>query len=509
MVSLMKNALKPYDDLLGEAYGGDPAWQPEVREGISFGRFSTRLAEVKDSVAQVREWLEGGIDARKIAIVAPDIEEYWPALELYFRQEGIPASKPSTARLGSYLELARWMSTLRTAVSKVSSGDLEVFLFAGQAEARLSFDEFRVLFSNVYDVNDLSRARHLFEAAETTEAETAPDSARPLSVAEFLAWALKYWHSGSDTARLVSLLQVIGQEVPPALELTAAQWLGYVEGLVARRELTLRAPDETGVWCVSLSSADWLPATHAIFVNLCESALRSVENSPVSSSEGQKIFADTGYAVGTTDRQEHEFEFLWFLNREWTELRLNFAATDFQGRVLTPSRLWMWAGFTSGQLKLRPESPRFTRWDEIQKQPVDAIAGAHGFSGVRVEGLKLALARDVDASVSGWKPSREERVSASSLRKYWSCPFIFAAERRFRLSDDPVLDLDLDRRTRGNLLHAIAETLSAEPPRWDWSDGELAEIVETARARQKILLGDERLWPAVRAQHIRLARCFS
>lgn len=74
-IHLMKNALKPYEDILQERFQGDPRWRPEVATQIEFGRFSTQLAEVKDGVSRVRSWLESGVDAQKIAFVAPDIEE--------------------------------------------------------------------------------------------------------------------------------------------------------------------------------------------------------------------------------------------------------------------------------------------------------------------------------------------------------------------------------------------------------------------------------------------------
>ncbi|MBX3021721.1 MAG: PD-(D/E)XK nuclease family protein [Bdellovibrionales bacterium] len=500
-VSLMKNTLRPYDDLLAQPYKGDPEWQPSVSSALEFGRFSTQLAEVKDAVGRVRAWLDSGVQPQQIAVVAPDIEEYWPALQMYAQQEGIAFCKPVTARLGSFLEMARWISTLRTALAKVSAADLEMFLFSMQDQPRLSFEDFRVLFTHVYDSYDLRRASYLFESAVTPL-----DAARTLRASEFLIWTLKFWSTAAPTQRLLALLQVIGQEVPPDLELLPHQWLSYFEGILARREQTLRPADENGVWCVSLSSADWLPVTHGVFLNLSEGALRSVENTPVSSGEAQKIYADTGYAVGTSDHQENEFELLWFLKREWNELRLCFAATDFEGRVLTPSKLWMWAAFTNEQLKHQPEAPRVTRWDEIQRQSPAQLAEVRRWDKVRQQGLETGLTRDTSIAVSTWKPSARERVSASSLERYWNCPFQFAAERKLKLSDAPALDLDLDRRTRGSLLHALAERLTEEPLRFDWSDEELGDLIERCRADEKIRLGDERMWPALKAQHTRLAR---
>lgn len=501
-LALMKNTLKPYESLLDENNSGSMAWQPTVEKSFAFGRYSTQLAEVKDAVAQVRLWLEQGAKPHSIAIVAPDIEEYWPSLRLYLKEEGIAVAKPETAKLGGFLEMAEWMSTLRTASARVNTSDLEVYFFARKNAPKLSFNEFRVLFSHVYDSTDFQRAAHLFASDE------APSATDYISVEEFLGWSLRYWDPDAEQSRLFSLLQVIGQEVPRSLKLKPSQWLSYLEGLLARRECTLQSADESGVWCVSLTSADWLPVERAIFLNLNEGALRSIENSPVSSAEGQRIFTDTGYALGTTDRQELEFEFLWFLKKNWQELRLCFSATDFQGKVLTPSKLWMWAGFISEQLKHHPEAPRLTRWDELQMRSIEELGIARRYSTDRVVALKTALARDTDISVNEWGRLVPERLSASSLDRYWACPFIFASERQFKLSDDPALDLDLDRRTRGVLLHGILERLGAEPFRATWSDEEICQLIEEVKVSEKVQLGEERLWPAIRDQHLRLARQF-
>jgi len=501
-ISLMQNALKPYADLLPEPYRGDPNWQPRVHHSLEFGRFSTQLAEVKDCVSRVRYWLDSGIAAEKIAIVAPDIEHYWPVLRMYLREEGIPVAKPITARLGSFIEMAQWISTLRTVLAKISANDLQVHFFTAQNQPRLSFDEFRVLFSNVYDSGDLKRARRLFEGKLT------PPDSEPQKIDEFLLWALKFWSASAPKERLTSLLQVIGAEVPAKLKLWPSQWLSYFEGLLARREITLQPAQEQGIWCVSLSSADWLEIQHAVFLNLSEGALRDQITSPVSASEVQKIFTDTGFALGSTDRQELEFELLWFLTRQWTELQLNFSASDFQGSVQTPSRMWLWASLMNERLRKDPQMPGTTRWDEVQNQPLDAWATFRGLSPEHVAGVSAGFARDFDGKLNTWKPDSKVKISASSLEKFWECPFIFAAQRKFKLSDDPVLDLDLDRRTRGNLLHALVERLLADPIRWDWTDLELGELVDQTREEIEIQMGDERLWPAVRAQHVRLGRVF-
>jgi RecB family exonuclease len=488
-LALMPETLRPYEPLLGSPYKGRSDWQPEANENLSFGRFTTQLAEVKDAVARVRAWLDSGVKPQQIAVVAPDIEGYWPALRMYFEQEGIPVNKPVTTKVGGFLEMNRWLSSLRTALGKLKTPDLEMALFGLTERPRLPVAEFRRLFTHIYGDDDLRRAEKLFESRETPKGECA--------LKDFLIWALTQWPGGGNIERFEKLLGIIGQEVPMGLKLPPGEWLSYFEGLLARREETLEKGIEGGVWCLSLSSAHWLPVTHGVLLNLNEAALRSVERSPVSPSDAQMVLQDTGFALGSTERQQLEFELIWFLQRPWQELRLTFAAHDFQGAVLTPSRLWMWSAFTNGQFKKRAEAPLSTRWDERQRVPV-----------AESEGLKLGLLRDRDSSHSTWTRTKDNSFSASRLERYWECPFLFAVQKRLRLSDEPALDLDLDRRTRGRLLHAILEKLTVEPMRFDWSEAELTDVIQQCRAEIDAVVADERLWPALVAQHLRLARMF-
>lgn len=490
-LALMPDTLRPYEPLLEKPFKGRADWQPAVSDALSFGRFTTQLAEVKDAVARVRGWLENGVPAAQIAVVAPDIEGYWPALRMYFEHEGVPVNKAVTTKIGGFVEMNRWISSMRTALGRLKTPDLEMALFGMTERPRLQVAEFRRLFTHIYGEGDLARAEKLFESKAAPKAES--------TLKEFLVWALSQWPGGGNVDRLENLLGVVGQEVPLGLKLPAGEWLSYFEGLLARREETLARAPEGGVWCVSLSSAHWLPVTHAIFLNLNESALRSVERSPVSPADAQMVLQDTGFALGSNERQQLEFELIWFLQRPWRELRLTFSAHDFQGAVLTPSRLWMWSAFANGKFKKQAEAPLVTRWDEIQRRPLSEDAP---------EGLKMGLRRDRDGALSTWAVAKELSFSASRLERYWECPFLFAVQKRLRLSDEPALDLDLDRRTRGRLLHAILEKLSVEPLRFDWSDAELSELIEQCRAETQAEVADDRLWPALHAQHLRLARTF-
>jgi len=489
--ALMPETMRPYEVLLDKPYKGISTWQPECGGHMTFGRFTTQLSEVKDAVARVRQWLDQGVSPEDIAITAPDIEAYWPALRLYLGREGVPVHKATTAKVGGMLEMSRWLAALRTSLQKVKSADLEMSLFGMNDAPALQVSEFRRLFSHIYDEADLKRAENLFSRkARLNASEQIP-------LQDFLSWALGHWPDSGDLQRLENLLGVAGQEVPYELQLPANEWLSYFEGLLARREETLERAAAGGVWCVSISSAHWMPATHGIILNMNEAALRSLERSPVSAGEAAKILQDTGFALGPVEHQQLEFELLWFWQRPWRELRLTFAGHDFQGQVLTPSRLWMWSALANGQFKKDPEAPKATRWDELQRVAEASRAG-----------LRQGLERDETGAGSHWSKTAGGSFSASRLERFWECPFVFAAQKRLHLSDDPALDLDLDRRTRGRLLHAILDKLTAEPVRFDWSEEELLQVIEQCRSQEEVQLADERLWPPVRDQHLTLAKLF-
>jgi len=403
--------------------------------------------------------------------------------------------------------MSHWIASLRTRLGKVSSGDLETHFFAGVDQPPLSVDEFRVLFTHVFGAHDLARAERLFASGASIESQS------DAGVRDFLVWAMQSWRSGRPTERLLHLLQIVGQEVPVHVALPAVEWLSYLEGLLARREMSLTPAHEAGVACVSLSSANWLEVSHAVIMNLCENDLRYLQTSQVSTGEALKIFNDTGFALSSVDRQELEFELLWLWERPWTELQLSFAETDFSGSVLTPSRLWMWSGIVHQKWQKTPQVAQSTRWDEIQRLDFEGWARARDLE-MTEEGrlwsqrLALGLKRDVDASVSTWKPLENLRISASSLERYFECPFVFAAQRLFKLLDQPLLDLDLDQRTRGQLLHSLLEELLREPMRLDRTTEEISALVDEVRLKSDLRLGEEALWPAVRAQHIRLVQMF-
>ena len=118
--------LKTYTENLG--YGQVSALEHK-KSGDSqseFVRLSTQLSEVKYAVAKARQWIEHQqVLPSDIAIMAPDIEEYWPVLEHYLSEEGIPFQKDIVAPLNSLADIQTFLSNLQNLTQDVSWESLE------------------------------------------------------------------------------------------------------------------------------------------------------------------------------------------------------------------------------------------------------------------------------------------------------------------------------------------------------------------------------------------------
>jgi ATP-dependent helicase/nuclease subunit B len=170
-------------------------------------KYTTMIAEVKDAVARVRGWLDQvaeGALPQKIAIAAPDIEVYWPALASYLETEGIPTQKDHVRRLHSYPDISRWLAHLRLRTGAFAEADLETGLFASlsQAPRLMSYERFRTLYTALYDRQDLARAEEVNQRF-AVEISTRDSLIRD----DFVAWSLRQLPEEIEFQRVESLLR--------------------------------------------------------------------------------------------------------------------------------------------------------------------------------------------------------------------------------------------------------------------------------------------------------------
>lgn len=485
----------------------DKKSEPMTPELVNFSskpnyrRFSTHLAEVKEATAQVRQWLNQGIQPSHIALVSPDIEVYGSALKAFLEEEGIPVQKTPADPLHSHPDVARWLSEIRLRLNRFNKKDLEVHLFQDVGDASVPYDEFRRLFGRFYDVDDLARWPDLKKKLAGSERDLR------LTQREFLNWSLRLCPRHADLDLIVTLVSEFARDGILDLALSVEVWLGMLEDLAARLVLQPATVDRDGVYVLNLGSTEWAPVTHVCFLNASENVLRRWNDSPFSSAEANKLLKDLGFAVASHEAQPSEFELCWFMSRPWQAVEFYFAGCNFSGEALTPSRFWLLGAHGAGDWK-SVSSPRPTRWDEIQHVSCEKLASLRDWNQEKAAQVQAAVEQDLGVRKCPPMPRTPWRLSASSIEQFQRCGFIFASQKVFRLNDEPCLDLDLDRMSRGRLMHRMFANMTVEPFRSTWTDAELFEMIDESRKQEEIQFGDEQLWPPVRQAHLRLARQF-
>ena len=472
----------------------------------SYRKYTTMIAEVKDATAQVRQWLESGdVKASDIAIVAPDIEPYWFALSNYLEIEGVPVQKDRVRRLHGFSDIALWLSQLRLKTGGFDESDLELALYSQSAIERkpITYEKFRVLYSAVYGREDLARDLKIAKAFEI-DLEPSSFVARD----EFLVWSMKFLPLNFDLGRAELGVKRILSECPESLSLPVHRWMAYLEQVLARVEVRISDGDPEGVSCIRLSSAENSPARKMILLGLTESALKKSLSTSILYSDLWSLSQEFGFHLASEDQAQLEFESRWLIEAGDRELILSFPETDFNGAAQAPSWLWVKGSRDKGEA-VNVTLPSVTRWDEIQKGGITAVASERAWSVSEVATFARSTAEDFfDEPLTPYAQGLVDSLSPSKIEAYLECPFIFAAKHLFKLADDSELDLEIDPLRRGSLMHAVFGGLTAEPMRFDLSDDEIASLVETARDEAKIQFADPRLWPPLKARHVDLARRF-
>ncbi|NUN04275.1 MAG: PD-(D/E)XK nuclease family protein [Bdellovibrio sp.] len=489
--------LKPYEDLEAQSQSTEVLKViPGKEKSIEVLRFSGMLAEIKNSVGQVREWLEQGLSADSIALIAPDIESYWPVLQAYLQEEGIPVQKDVTHKAQSLPSVTRWLALLRAKSGRLSSSDLEISFFDKEESQNLRYEEFRSLFKSLYVSEDLARNEIVYKVFHEQMDLTAL-----LSRDEFVAKALLHWNA-SETDIVQVVLRELLQNASRATKLVWKEWLSYLESIVAAKEFTLEKGQPQGVMVTKLMSAHSEKAQYRIFLGLTDEALRGKNKTQLSGQDYFELAKDIGFYLDNPDQSDLEFELRMLAEADSRKDIYCFGATDLSGALQSPATFWMSLKGEHEALTL----PKETRWDELQHS--DQLGSRVLISG-RKEAVAKRIAQDLGKEDFDKIAVQElPRISASSVESFLECPFIFAAQRYFKLKDLPDVDLDVDHRTRGQLAHALFEKLTVEPVRFDWTPEQLSDVLETARQEKKLLFADERLWQPLKKKHIQLGLRF-
>lgn len=463
-----------------------------------FKRFSSTLGEVKFAISQIHEWLKEGYSLSEIALIAPDIEDYWPVLSVHLNKENLLFEKSEKTQLGSFGSAVAWLSYLKKKKYRaLSFAELQLSEFHplnkknGSPDHEVSTSE-----GSVPEASDASEIR--YESLQTLWTHRpyrnplSQESNHKIAASEFIAWALRVWpQSASLPSLILESCQKWVLEAESLGALTETEWIECLEDYLntQEKELSLGSVKSIGIY----SLMNGIPAhKHLhIFFGCSESQLKS-HRGLVSGAEVLSLQHHTGHLLAHPDRDFREFQ-LRSLFGEGREQYFTFPETNFSAENLVPSVFWMKG-----------------REEEINKKNFNSSASFHQLDPWEPGHWEQELIKAVAEPVSEEKISHSLNFSLSpaSLKTYVECPFKFFAEKGLKLNIPVVVDLDLDPRTQGSLQHKLLELLTAEPFDPDLKRSEMKDIIEKTLESQKEHYYSEKTKDLMRHQLRRLAMGF-
>ena len=436
-------------------------------------RFTSQLAEIKAATAQVREWLEAGVAPTEIVIIAPSLDDYLEPLHRHLAEEGIPFEQQAKTPLNGFPQVQQWMARLRFFLRAAQPSDLLLGSFLEQKQ--ISFERMKKLFSHVYDVSDLQRDARVFQTLQRRSL-----SNERISRDQFVLWALAQAPHDLADETIETIFKRFLAEAPANENLLPTDWQQFLVDII---RLTQVAQEDDEVEAVvvrvtHLRTSEGLLCPYRIILGLSEEQLQASLNTPVLGSEADALAQDLGFYLIYPESQLLQMAARKYLHGDGHAMTfLFYAENSFDGRVLTPSALWLKTCVQAEVDPLHISSLGRTRWDDLQRSETVIFP---------------ELANEIGLTESPvWKNVPPVRLSASSIKDFLKCPFTFAATRAFKLRDENVLDLDLDPMMRGQLMHKALELAwSSEPVTLENCE----QILERAKEALQAEVGDTEFW---------------
>ena len=460
-----------------------------------FQYYATQLSEVKAATAKVRQWLEQGVPAERIGIIAPRSSEYWSALSPYLKAEGIPVQRPVTRSYLGHAFVQKWISQMRLQMGGLSSQDVETVLFSPEWKA-MAFERFQRYFSILSNSQEFLNRKQMKEIFHSKVFQKD----QMITSEEFIEWSAGCLPKNVNLGVFESVVSCL--QIP--LSLHASEWLDALEAICIHSEFPVELGSQSGIFCEDIHSADSLDLDCIFVLGLSEEALSEDLGVMISKKEVQMFAEQMGFYTIFPERKNLEFELRWLLSKKHKEVICSVPEMDFEGEVKTISTFWLKEAMVrkTGDEDVRTLSSCSEispRWDQIQKQNVEDYCKFRGWEKSRSQGFVSAIHAD-----KGWKEKPPfvvslERVSASTLTNYLKCPFITSADKVLGLRDEELLSWDEGPRERGSFLHHVLEKLVTEPLNFPLDDSVLEQQLEESYQKHSFVKAE--VWPLYKERY--------
>lgn len=497
--------LKTYTENLG--YGQVLTLPGSVPQNCDskFIRLSTQLAEVKYAVATARNWIEKlGVKPTDIAVMAPDIEEYWPVLEHYLSEEGIPFQKDVVAPLNSLGDVQTFLSNLKNLTQDVSWDSLENNYFQAGKVPEMKYEQFKALFYEIFDEEDLKRDERIkalyYKKVDLTSELTRDD---------FLSLIVRVWSSLPESKTVNSLFEVLFKDILSQslnIPMKFNRWYQFLKSRISRKELKVNPANGDGIIVIPLMWSQMISADHRIYLGMYEEAFRKVRKSVLPLKDIEALKNQFDLALDYPDESHLDFNLRWQSTSNCQKRIYTTPHLSFSAEPLTAS-LYFLENNPASEIILPP----LTRSDELQNQlwalnareveSSQTLEYADRVSGARI--LKDIYGEKVQINSEIFKT-----VSAGDIESYAKCSFKLLAAKGFRLRDLPHATIDLDPRQKGTLAHSLFE-FTLELVKTDQFDlTRVAEFLDAKRIETDLFKNEDLFWDIQKNKLIHLSKKF-
>ncbi len=417
----------------------------------NFIRLSTQLAEVKFATAQVRAWLDAGVELSRIAIVGLQIEDYWPVLQSYLDEEGIPCQKDVVASVNSLADTQVFLAHLKSYTQDVSFESLQQKIFQSKGDPVIKFEKFKSLFNQLFDEEDLKRNDRI-QALFYKKIDFSKDISRD----EFISILLQVWSDlpeskSSDILFELLFKDFLAQSLDTSMGFSG--WFQFFKARVSHKEVKVSFAADIGIQVLPLMSAQMTSADHRIYIGLYEEAFRTQRKSILPLSDIETLKNQFDLAIPYPEESHLDFNLRWQIEASHQQVILTSPHLSFSAEPLTPCLF-----FLENNPQSDIQGPEKTRLDDLQKY--FASKNGHELADYHERISHGRLQQDLHGvSYIQVKHSLFEKLSVSEVESYTKCRFKLLASKGFRLRDLPEVSIDLDARQKGVLVHALFEYL--------------------------------------------------
>lgn len=455
-------------------------------------RFSSMLAEIKYVTEEIRKLFESGVALANISVMAADVEAYWPSLKLFFDKEGILANKNLVLRLQSILSVQTWLAHLSIKVAEVKSHQLETEIFSRNEKPIISYNDFKYLFGLIYDAEDLLRDEKVQMAYQAQ-----PNYNDKIALDQFIVFSLRHWSDEEQSENIATLFKTLLEMTESQVSLTLKEWLNLLKDLVSQKEILVEEGSDVGVQVCSVMSSQGHASKYQFILGLTEEQMSTKQKSLVKAQDAWSFLNSFDIEIQNEEESFHEFEVQWLLERNEAYITLCCPLSHFDGSLQNPSSLFIKVENSLGSNKSLFSQPN-TRWDQIQSH-VESHESDKKTYYLQDLGLEKRNVQPINDLT-------QIALNATSMERYFDCPFIFAAEKVFRLRDVDAIDIELTAMSRGSTLHKIFELIYKHHPDLELDDKDLDEVLELARIQSKeFLVQDSYLWQSYKVRFKKIA----